>query len=222
MAISIEKHISMLDDSFVLLPERYDPRRDSFKDGIPLLDIVNIGSETITHIKAKSLNYLSLDTTNSFNGFISVNNSDFNKLIESTKKVVQKNSVIISRLRPYLRQVGFVDNAIVPNDEIIITSSEYYELIPKGKESIAFLIPFLLSADIQSYLQHSIEGGNHPRFKLDALTKILIPNHIYNKRNEISLSIENSIAILRDGYKNLDKAFIDVEIYNNPQREASA
>lgn len=222
MALFVEKHISMLDDLFVLLPERYDPRRDSFNEGIPILEIVNIGSATINHTKVKTFDYLSLDTTNSFNGFISVNGTDFNKNIESTKKLVHKNSIIISRLRPYLRQVGFIDNDIVPNDEAIIISSEYYELIPKGSESIAFLIPFLLSTDIQNYLQHSIEGGNHPRFKLNALTKIIIPNYIYENRDEISSSIENSISIIRNGFNKLDKVFNDVGNNKNIQREASA
>ncbi|MCL2687554.1 MAG: hypothetical protein FWE58_03365 [Methanobrevibacter sp.] len=148
-----------------------------------------------------------LDTSNSNSGFVESNNDDFNKPFGSNKKIISRNSVIISRLRPYLRQIGFIDENIVPENYFILASTEYFELISKTNESIAFIIPFLLSKQIQEYLQISVEGGNHPRFKINTLSSLYIPYDVIDNRNTISEQIVDYIKNIRISYSLLNKTY---------------
>jgi hypothetical protein len=207
MALEFKLYLSMLDEQYVLLPERYDPRKKKHVSGIPLLDIVYIGEKVIKNSNYKKSDYLLLDTSNSHNGFIEISNNDYNKPFGSNKKIISKNSVIISRLRPYLRQIGFVDNNIVSENYLLLASTEYFELISKTDESIAFLLPFLLSKQIQEYLQISVEGGNHPRFKINTLTNLYVPYEIVDNRNKISRQIIDNINNIRTSYLFLNETY---------------
>ena len=215
MAIICKQYISMLDEGYVLLPERYNQQRYTFSTGIPLLELVSYGSETINCIQLANHNYLVLDTSNSIDGFIKIQKTDFNKKVESSKKILHKGSIIISRLRPYLRQIGFIDNDLITKDTLLVGSSEYYELVPKNNESLAYLIPFFMSENIQSYLQASVEGGNHPRFRQIALSKLKVPEDLYVNRHEISKEFEKYIKTLRIGYNGLSDIYIKANLHAN-------
>lgn len=62
--------------------------------------------------------------------------------LNSNKKILKTGDVIISRLRPYLRQVAYVD---IDSNLQLCASTEFYVLRARNNESIAFLVPFLLS-----------------------------------------------------------------------------
>jgi hypothetical protein len=189
------------------LPERYDPRRITTVSGKCISDLVSFSEKTIAPKSIVGLpnGYMVIDTTNSFNGFIHLDKSDINKKVESNKKIVSLGSIIVSRLRPYLRQVGFVDEHMTSNVTTKLASTEYFVLESKGSESIAFLIPFLLATRVQDYLQHSIEGGNHPRFKLDSLASLVVPQELIDQRTEISIRVEEAINSTRIGYSRLNE-----------------
>ena len=213
MAIICSQYISMLEDGYILLPERYNQQKYVFSEGIPLLDLITYGTESINCTQLSKYEYLALDTSNSSEGFIKIQQNDYNKKVESSKKIFHKRSLIISRLRPYLKQIGFIDENLTSDKTLIIGSSEYYELIPKNEESIAYLVPFFLSDSIQTYLQASVEGGNHPRFRQAALSKLKVPIQIYENRFELSKQLENYIKTLRLGYNGLSNLYIQTNMH---------
>jgi hypothetical protein len=121
------------------------------------------------------------------------------KQIGSAKKLVQVKDVIISRLRPYLRQVAFVDEGLESDsdDALVVCSTEFFVLRSLDDQSIAFLVPFLLSTPVQKVLAAAQEGGHHPRFIESTLTSLALPERILETRNQISQAVEESIRHYR-------------------------
>lgn len=88
----------------------------------------------------------------------------------SVKKVAQSGDIIISRLRSYLKQVAFIPNTLGQ----IHLSTEFIILRGKTESDIRFLLPYLLSKPIQTILQWSQDGNEHPRFN----EKMLLNLHV--------------------------------------------
>jgi hypothetical protein len=112
----------------------------------------------------------------------------------SHKKRVPEGSVIISRLRPYLRQVAYVPVGLrgMIDGRSIVCSTEFYVLTPKDEESIAYLVPWLLSAKVQDIFAKATTGGHHPRFDESLLWGLQVPYPIYEGREAISRSVEEA------------------------------
>lgn len=194
-----------LDKGLILVPERYDPRRFELKGkGVPLLDFVDIvRHQVLPGTGEQNTGFLVLDTGDVREGIVFVN-KDLCTISEigSAKKAMQPGDVIISRLRPYLRQVGLIDEGLYSyfsESFRIVGSTEFFVLRPRHSESIAFLVSFLLRTDIQIIFASSQEGGHHPRFTQQTLENLYIPNDIFDKRNAISCSIEAAILKIRKG-----------------------
>jgi len=198
--------LNKLDDGLVLIPERYDPRRyNKNHTGTLISDVASVVNDQVKLKKRSDKDlYLVLDTSDASDGFIRskkepVPLSD----IKSAKKIIRAGDVIISRLRPYLRQVAYVDSLLSESygkEVFIVCSTEFYVLRSKGENSIAFLVPFLLSDVQQEIFSLSQEGGHHPRFSHDTLEKIAIPDSLIKNRTEISKAVESSVEKARSAY----------------------
>lgn len=198
MAIWIVKSTAELGEQFVLTPERYNPRRrmtlSSEGSGVLLSEIITLENTIITAKKTDST-WFQINTSDAMGGYLNIP-STYEKL-NSNKKLIQKGDVIISRLRPYLRQVAYVD---VDMDNLC-SSTEFYVLRARNNESIAFLVPFLLSSAVQMVFQNAVEGSQHPRFKEEDLLNLVIPANLFAERNQLSYSIEQAIEKYR-AYEN--------------------
>ena len=217
MAISTVVDVSRLDDGNVLAPERYDPRRRFVDQFSPRLsDVVNlIREQTSAETVDGTQRFLVLATGDAREGVIrpTVPPCD-GSAIGSTKKRLRPGQVIISRLRPYLRQVAWIDTALVENTEghiELVCSSEFYVLDSKDGASIAFLVPFLLSNRVQSVLAASQEGGHHPRFNERTLTSLPIPTLLLERREELSARVESAVSQTRQGFEEMFRSIEAVE-----------
>lgn len=92
--------------------------------------------------------------------------------VGSSKKIIKKGDVIISRLRSYLKQI-----AINHDYEKLYGSTEFLVLREKSHTKInkEYLFAFLLTDEVQNILRWSQEGSNHPRFSSKMLNKMRIP-----------------------------------------------
>lgn len=209
MALITVKKVFELDKLFVLSPERYDPRRESLvskgqhTDAITVGDIAEIVRQSISP-NAKVVSdrlCIVLDTSDVREGIV-IGRKKLTNIADlgSQKKIVSSGDVIISRLRPYLRQVAFVDSAFAAmnSSAVLACSTEFYVLRSLDKASIAFLVPYLLSEPVQCVLAASQEGGHHPRFDANVLLNLPIPVEFFEKRTTASVSVEQSIASYRE------------------------
>jgi hypothetical protein len=92
-----------------------------------------------------------------------------------------------------------VDDAILNLEgATLVCSTEFFVMRAKGPESIAFLVPFLLSDQVQEVLAASQEGGHHPRFDQETLFNLPVPKKWLSNRDKISSSIEKAIKLYRE------------------------
>jgi len=203
MAQSAAVAVSNLDAGLVLAPERYDPRRATKAlDGIPLGEMVEVISDQVYATSCdRDQRYLVLDTGYAQEGVIRACNPPVNRdEIGSAKKRLQPDDVIVSRLRPYLRQVAYVDPGLFRFDGEpvdLLCSTEFFVLRSKG-ESIAFLVPYLLSDPVQRVLAAAQEGGHHPRFNQATLKGLVVPDSMYRQRKAISDRVLRAVALHRE------------------------
>jgi hypothetical protein len=199
----------------VLAPERYDPRRAFDKVAtktILLGDVAKIVRRVIQPSSDLGRCFV-LDTSDAREGVvISRKTSVDGSAIGSAKKITEPRDVIISRLRPYLRQVAFVDEQITgAQGAVLACSTEFFVLRAPDGRSIAFLVPFLLSRPVQQVLAASQEGGHHPRFNDSTLLTLPIPMSLVDKRDAISKAIEKSVELYRRYERGVDEMVASAE-----------
>ena len=211
MAVFAIRTVAELDDGIVLAPERYDPRRDQLdkladENAVYLQSMVDVIQRTWNPKACVGQSCIVLDTSNAKEGIIcGVRPSIEAMHVGSMKKIIQPNDVIISRLRPYLRQVAFVDSQIpfMGDDVLLVCSTEFYVLRSKSKQSIAFLVPFLLSQPVQAVLAAAQEGGHHPRIDDETLLSLPVPMNLVEKRDDISAQVEGSVRAYRQSEQSI-------------------
>ena len=204
MAICILKSNKQLGVNFILTPERYNPRRRMSidnEDTILMSEIVEIVNDIITKKQAQGKSIIQINTSDAMGGYLNIN-SEVNDSINSNKKILRKGDVIISRLRPYLRQVAYVDE---DRKEILGASTEFFVIRARNNESIAYLVPFLLSQPAQLVFENSVEGSQHPRFKEEDVLNIKIPKNIYDERANISKRVIEAIESYRSYERSIFK-----------------
>lgn len=198
MAITIIKSSSELGPHLILTPERYNPkRRIDYVDantGVLLSELVTISNKVISAKKTDQSIYYPINTSDAMGGYLNI--PIVPEHLNSNKKELHYGDVIISRLRPYLKQVAFVDKE--PYDGAYAASTEFYVLKSLNNESIAYLVPFLLCDEVQTVFANSVEGSQHPRFKEEDLLNLIIPKDLYDKRSEISNDVENALKHFRE------------------------
>jgi len=210
MPLHATLHSGRLDSGYILAPERYDPRRLAVRqvDGTTVGDIVSVGVRGLSVSKMDSRKlYLVIDTGDSADGLIRPRNDPVEPgKIGSAKKILRTGDVIISRLRPYLRQVALVDSTLAEHTGAeLVGSTEYFVLRPKKDgRSVAFLVPFLLSKPPQHVLCAAQEGGHHPRFSKETLLTLPIPKDILKIRDEISANVESAARVAREALLRLE------------------
>ncbi len=209
MALTSVRSLSSLEPVAVLAPERYDPRRamgGDHRDSVPLGTLARVERRTIQPSSSLGACFV-LDTSDAREGIIVGRKRPVDgSLIGSAKKVIASGDVIISRLRPYLRQVAWVDNAIPHADSTtLVCSTEFFVLRGRDERSIAFLVPILLSAAVQKVLCASQEGGHHPRFEESMLTGLPIPNEFLDERERWSNVTTTSVKLYRESEAAIDR-----------------
>lgn len=93
--------------------------------------------------------------------------------VGSTKKIIRKDDVLISRLRPYLKEVTFVGFNYIQK----LASTEFIVLRKKKDSEFPqqVLFTFLITDGVQKILFWSQGGTEHPRFSEDLLMNLKLP-----------------------------------------------
>ena len=113
--------------------------------------------------------------------------------VGSAKKIIRQNDVLISRLRPYLKEVSFVGF----NNVQKLASTEFVVLRKKKESKFPpeALFAFLITDEVQRILFWSQGGTEHPRFSENLLLGLKLP--------KLSEKTAESIADnVNDAYKN--------------------
>lgn len=186
---SVVRRLADLGDEVVLAPERHLVDRG---DGTPLGELVVLRNERFDP-KAASAAPIVVDTTHARDGLLDV--AAAARVTEtsparSAKKRALPGDVIVSRLRPYLRQIALVTAEVG-------VSTEFYVLAPRrSSDDLAWLLPFLLSDPVQERLAASQEGGHHPRVPTTSLLGIAVPVDVLRTRSKTSTAVRGALERL--------------------------
>jgi len=203
MAILFTRKVSDLGADLILSPERYDPRRSLPRvSRRSIADVVDVNVENVTASSfGKNDRVLILDTTHAYDGFVILRHDPVNPAkMGSAKRILQAGDVIISRLRPYLRQVAYVDSALFDRNgarNIVVASTEFYVLRSTDDFNAAALVPYLLSSKIQDVLAAGQEGGHHPRFSKELLSTLPCPDSLFRKNAEVAKEVKGLVLKMR-------------------------
>jgi hypothetical protein len=203
MGIPVLRRVADLGDGLVLAPERFDPRRHvELVARYCLSDLVDIVAENVSARSWKSPSaVLILDTTHAYEGFVVFRHDPVPPAsMGSAKRRVQAGDVIISRLRPYLRQVALIDEALFrlrPGGNAVVASTEFFVLRGRAGFEAAGLVPFLLSAPVQAALAAGQEGGHHPRFRQELLQSLPVPDRVVSHLHKTSQQVRRLARVVR-------------------------
>lgn len=191
------RSVGALAPGLVLVPERYDPRRSALR-GVPLASLVELPGETCTALTHPTV---VLDTSHLVEGFVPRPPAPVEHL-GSTKRLARPGDVLISRLRPYLRQVAWLDEGL--GDRIVV-STELHVLRSTPAFDAAALVPWLLSAPVQAALAAAQEGGHHPRFPPAMLRELPVPDAVVADAPRLAAEVKAAAAELRRAVRRLDQ-----------------
>jgi hypothetical protein len=187
--------LAELGDDLVLAPERHLVTRlarasHGASDSIALGDLV---IERRERLETRDIpRALVLDTTHARDGVLDIGGAPANgEAPKSSKKLVRAGDVIVSRLRPYLRQIALVhpQAMALSGRELLAVSTEFYVLSARAEADIAFLLPFLLGEEAQAVLAASQEGGHHPRVPRASLFALRVPRAFVEGRKARSRAV---------------------------------
>jgi hypothetical protein len=183
-------------------------------NAIPLGALIKIVRKTISSAYGDGIRCVALDTSDAREGIINLRKPIIvARELGSAKKVAQPGDILISRLRPYLRQIAFIDNGVEGHPEAVIAcSTEFYVLRSTDHQSIAFLLPFLLSDQVQKVLAAAQEGGHHPRFREDVLLNLPVDARIIHDRDLLSQAVKQSIDLSRQSQLMMLDAISQIEV----------
>jgi len=138
----------------------------------------------------------------------------------SAKKLFKRGDVLISRLRPYLREICLVSSKA----KILLGSTEFIVLRQKSDILPEYLLAFLLTNEVQNILLWSQEGTNHPRFPETVLIDLPIPIMEQRQQHEIADMIRTAVEKIDNSrvlYAQAQQAVLEVTGFSNFDLEQS-
>jgi hypothetical protein len=192
--------LAELGDDLVLAPERH-VTLSLAGDGVPLGELVVERKERADEIARAIV----LDTTHAKDGVLDIRGALRDGAGgRSAKKRACAGDLIVSRLRPYLRQIALVHTRAVGTRELAV-STEFYVLAPRAGDDLGFLVAYLLSEPAQRALAAAQEGGHHPRVPRASLFSLRVPHALVRRRARASKEISSRLEALYDAQDRLEE-----------------
>ena len=189
------RSLGELGEDVVLAPERWLAASD-VGEGVPLADLVIERRERADLLERAVV----LDTTHARDGLLDIPSAlRAVSSAKSVKKSALAGDLVVSRLRPYLRQIALVHPRALEAAEgrALALSSEFYVLAPRrAGDDLAFLLPFLLGAQAQAILAAAQEGGHHPRVPRSSLLALRVPRDAIEERERRSSEVNEALDAL--------------------------
>jgi hypothetical protein len=186
--------------SIVLAPERWHAEElETRAEGVALRELVLERREIVR--ARDTANALIIDTTHAKDGVLDLVAAERASRgpAASPKKRVREGDLLVSRLRPYLRQIALAHTASLESTggQLVVCSTEFYVLRPRRPgDDISFLLPFLLGDHVQRILCAGQEGGHHPRVPRETLMSLRVPQALLDNRERVGASISGSLRAL--------------------------
>lgn len=130
--------------------------------------------------------------------------------VGSIKKKISAGDVVVSRLRSYLREIALVrTSAKIP----AVGSSEFIVLRRKKKTAPTpeTLLVYLRSLPVQTILNWSQDGSQHPRFNEDVLLGVPIPDDLITGAQNIDGAVASALSAQAEAASLFEQGKANVE-----------
>jgi len=192
---STVRSLHELGEDVVLAPERW-VAVSGVGEGVPLGELVVERRERADLLDGAVV----LDTTHARDGVLDIASAvRAAPSAKSAKKRALAGDLVVSRLRPYLRQIALVHPRAIDaaGGRELALSSEFYVLAPRhADDDLAFLLPFLLGEQAQAILAAAQEGGHHPRVPRSSLLALRVPLDVVEERERRSREVTEALDAL--------------------------
>jgi type I restriction enzyme, S subunit len=111
---------------------------------------------------------------------------DTTKAPSRAKKALNKNDVIISLVRPYLKNIALIEE----EDPLLVGSTAFYVCVPQPNLDSKYLYELLRSPYVTEYLIDHTKGDNAPSVRNSDFEKMPIPIPNLQEQQRISKRIE--------------------------------
>ncbi len=194
--------IAELGEQLILAPERHRAASLQSQAATVPLSVLVIERTDLVDPKDAAIcaaDPLILDTTHVQDGVVDLAAARRSEpSVRSPKRLVRSGDLLVSRLRPYLRQIGFAHPAIFAElgNRPLLVSSEFMVLRARtdAAQDLAFLLPLLLGETAQAVLAAGQEGGHHPRVPRSTLLALAIPVDLVENAAAESLAVRRALA----------------------------
>lgn len=204
MAGLSRRRVAALAPGLVLAPERYDVRGAVLTgEGLPLSALADLPGGLQTEPEpGDPAQVRVLDTSHVAWGFVPFPPAPGPwSALGSARRRLMAGDVVISRLRPYLGQVAWIDPALCveAGTAIALVGSPELVVLRPREASLAWLVPYLLSATVQAALAAAQEGGHHPRVPREVIEGLRLPASLRAEAAAKARVVEAAVNRLREG-----------------------
>ncbi len=191
---AIVRALSDLGPDLTFAPERHLAARIGDAAGLTLGGLCVERNERV--VGDELARAVVLDTTHAKDGVLDVHAARASSAATSPKKRVRDGDVLVSRLRPYLRQIALVHPSAIraARGATLACSTEFYVLSPRPGDDLAYFLPLLLGAGPQAALAAGQEGGHHPRVPKETVLGLRVDRRAVGDRARSSRAVRVALA----------------------------
>lgn len=211
-------NIKQLKESFLtsgrLDAEYYQPKYDeieniikNYKNGTEVIGDLFTQNTEVCDFKEEAYNYIEIGDINISDGTANYNLISKEELPDNAKRVLHKNDILISKVRPYRGAVSIIDF----DDDKLIGSGAFTVLHEKTtykKEVLQILLRIQVYRD---WLLKWNVGSSYPVIKDEDILRLPIPLIPQNIQTKIAEYVQKSIALRKEAKQLLENAKLQVE-----------
>ena len=211
-------NIKQLKESFLasgrLDAEYYQPKYDEietavtkYKLGYDIIGNLFAQNTEVCDYKEDAYNYIEIGDINISDGTASPNLVSTEELPDNAKRVLHKNDLLISKVRPYRGAVAIIDF----DDERLIGSGAFTVLQEDSAYKKEVLQILLRTQIYKDWLLKWNVGSSYPVIKDEDILNLPIPKLPKPIQDSISAKIQESFALKAESKRLLDEAKMMVE-----------
>lgn len=215
---SASVNIKQLKESFLasgrLDAEYYQPKYDeieniikNYKNGTEIIcDLFSQNTE-VCDFKEEAYNYIEIGDINISDGTANYNLISKEELPDNAKRVLHKNDILISKVRPYRGAVSIIDF----DDDKLIGSGAFTVLQEKTTYKKEVLQILLRTQVYRDWMLKWNVGSSYPVIKDEDILRLPIPLIPQNIQTKIAEYVQKSIALRNESKQLLESAKLQVE-----------
>ena len=211
-------NIKQLKESFLtsgrLDAEYYQTKYDeieniikNYKNGTEIIGDLFTQNTEVCDFKEEAYNYIEIGDINISDGTAKYNLISKEELPDNAKRVLHKNDILISKVRPYRGAVSIIDF----DDEKLIGSGAFTVLQENSTYKREVLQILLRTQIYKDWLLKWNVGSSYPVIKDEDILRLPIPLIPQNIQTEIAEYVQKSISLRNEAKQLLENAKLQVE-----------